>query len=153
MTSWKFKCSKVRTREGRGKVGVGLLGCYEGECIENEDKLDRNLMLPVECFTYGYYTVCHEGVWPVCCCPFSPLAISVQYILLGAEEGLFSLLVTNNPDPVMEQVSPAFGMLEVGQIGNSHLQNFDKFNWMIFTVKFYIDATGTWLLHWVPQKL
>jgi len=37
--------------------------------------------------------------------PFSPLAISVQYILLGAEEGLFSLLVTNNPDPVMEQVS------------------------------------------------
>ena len=60
--------------------------------------------------------------------PFSPLAISVQYILLGAEEGLFSLLVTNNPDPVMEQVSPAFGMLEEGQIGNSHLQNFDKFN-------------------------
>ena len=29
----------------------------------------------------------------------------MQYVLLGADEGLFSLLVTNNPDPVMEQVS------------------------------------------------
>lgn len=29
----------------------------------------------------------------------------LQYIILGADEGLFSLLVTNNPDPVMEQVS------------------------------------------------
>jgi [mitogen-activated protein kinase] kinase 5 len=29
----------------------------------------------------------------------------VKYVLFGAEEGLFSLLVTNNPDPVMEQVS------------------------------------------------
>ena len=29
-----------------------------------------------------------------------------QYVLLGAEEGLFSLLVLpNNPDPVMEQVT------------------------------------------------
>ena len=36
------------------------------------------------------------------------LCYSVQYILLGAEEGLFSLLVTNNPDPVMEQVSPGY---------------------------------------------
>ena len=29
----------------------------------------------------------------------------VQYILLGAEEGLFTLQITNSPDPVMEQVS------------------------------------------------
>ena len=36
------------------------------------------------------------------------LCYSVQYILLGAEEGLFSLLVTNNPDPVMEQVRPVY---------------------------------------------
>ncbi len=28
-----------------------------------------------------------------------------QYVMLGAEEGLFSLLVTDNPEPVMEQVS------------------------------------------------
>lgn len=31
--------------------------------------------------------------------------ISDQYVLLGAEEGLFSLhVIPNNPDPVMEQV-------------------------------------------------
>ena len=29
-----------------------------------------------------------------------------QYVLLGAEEGLFSLMITNQGDPVMEQVSP-----------------------------------------------
>ena len=32
-------------------------------------------------------------------------SVAAQYVLLGAEEGLFSLLVIpNNPDPVMEQV-------------------------------------------------
>ena len=36
---------------------------------------------------------------------FLSLSTTVQYVLLGADEGLFSLLVTNNPDPVMEQVS------------------------------------------------
>ena len=32
----------------------------------------------------------------------------VQYVLFGAEEGLFSLLVTDNRDPEMEQVQHTF---------------------------------------------
>lgn len=32
---------------------------------------------------------------------------ATQYVLLGGDEGLFSLLVTDNPDPVMEQASIA----------------------------------------------
>lgn len=41
-----------------------------------------------------------QSVWYACfLCP------AAQYVLLGAEEGLFSLhVVPNNPDPVMEQV-------------------------------------------------
>jgi len=50
-------------REGESGSG-GYWGAMRGNTlyIKDEDKLDRNLMLPVECFTYGYYTVCHEGV-------------------------------------------------------------------------------------------
>ncbi len=34
------------------------------------------------------------------------LLFAAQYVLLGADEGLFSLqVVASNPDPVMEQVS------------------------------------------------
>ncbi len=36
---------------------------------------------------------------------YFPLPLTEQYVMLGAEEGLFSLLVTDNPEPVMEQVS------------------------------------------------
>ena len=39
----------------------------------------------------------------VTCCKSPPF--SAQHVLLGAEEGLFSLhVIPNNPDPVMEQV-------------------------------------------------
>ena len=32
------------------------------------------------------------------------LSITVHYVMIGAEEGLFSLLITPSQDPVMEQV-------------------------------------------------
>ena len=36
---------------------------------------------------------------------YDSLCAVVQYVLLGGEEGLFTLQVTSDPDPVMEQVS------------------------------------------------
>ena len=51
------------------------------------------------------------------------LSSAAQYVLLGAEEGLFSLqVIANNPDPVMEQVGvvwvwPGYGVGVVMMMG------------------------------------
>ncbi|CAI8010512.1 Mitogen-activated protein kinase kinase kinase kinase 5, partial [Geodia barretti] len=53
----------------------------------------------IQTYTNAQFRCVHRSLL-LCVC-----YVTVQYVLFGAEEGLFSLLVTNNPDPVMEQVS------------------------------------------------
>lgn len=67
------------------------------------------MLLGAAIVAYFYYPIITQYVLlgtAIVAYLYYPIIIVVaQYVLLGADEGLFSLLVvSNNPDPVMEQV-------------------------------------------------
>lgn len=74
---------------------------------ENSHQLSRRKKVSESSERKAYFSKIFNGC-PLhlnCASSWTHPVTKLQYILLGAEEGLFSLLVTNNPDPVMEQVS------------------------------------------------
>jgi len=54
---------KDTNKGGKGESGSGeYWGAMRGNILKIKKSWTETLTLPVECFTYGYYTVCHEGV-------------------------------------------------------------------------------------------